>query len=78
LLQVDFDPVSQYCPTRRNLEHNAFNLVSRLAALTERLLQLIGRDHTAFVDTKAECVSVREVFVEARHELDKHRLAHGC
>lgn len=77
-MNPSYDPLTQYCPVRRHLEQNGFDLVGRLAVLTERLLRLIGRDRPAFANMKAECVSVRAEVVDARQKLAAHRLAHGC
>ena len=72
------DPQTQYCPVRRELEQNGLDLVGRLTVLSDRLLQLIGRDKVEFANTKAQCVTTRSEVTEARRELAAHRLAHGC
>lgn len=77
-MKIDYDPLTQYCPVRRNLEQRNYNLVSRLSALTDRLMRLIGSDHTAFAAAKLECRCVRDEVSEVRREVAEHRLAHGC
>ena len=73
-----YDPLVQYCPTRRNLEERTNNLVSRLAMITGRLLLLIGNNHHLFTETKAECTTLRAEIAEARRNLDDHRVLHQC
>ena len=77
-MQTNFDPLTQYCSVRRNLEERGNNLVGRLAALTDRLLRITGRDHTGFMAIKDECANVRSEIVEARRDLNAHRLDHRC
>lgn len=77
-MHVPYDPLTQYCPVRRDLEQNGFDLVGRLAVVTDRLLRLIGHDHQAFADAKAECVKLRGTITHSRDTLKAHRLAHGC
>ncbi len=77
-METKYDPLTQYCPTRRDLEERSLNLVGRLTVVTEHLLRLIGRDHGAFLANKAECRDLRTVIVESRRQLQEHRLAHGC
>ena len=77
-MQPSYDPLTQYCPVRRNLEQNGFDLVSRLAILTDRLLRLIGHDRIAFAATRVECKDMRAEVVEAKKKLAAHRLAHRC
>ena len=75
---VVYDALTQYCPVRRNLEEHTYNLVTRLAALTDRLLRLIGGNHKEFLETKGECAEVRSQVVDGRRELSEHRRTHGC
>ena len=46
---------TEYCATRKELEEHGWLLTSRHAALSTRLLMLIGSDHEAFLDTLGEC-----------------------
>lgn len=77
-MEIKYDPFTQYCPVRRILEERSLNLVGRLAIVTERLLQLTGRNHAAFVDTKTECQRLHIVIVDAWRDAHEHRSAHGC
>lgn len=77
-MKPSYDPLTQYCPVRRHLEQNGFDLVGRLAVVTERLTRLIGHDRVAFADTKGQCSKLRAEILEARRQLGAHRLAHGC
>lgn len=72
------DLSSAYCPERRRLEQSNWDLVSMLSALAERLFRLIGKDHTQFMATKAECVDMRREVLDSRDRLLAHRAAHGC
>jgi hypothetical protein len=77
-VEITYDRATQYCPVRRDLEEHTYDLVGRLAALTDRLLALVGRDHQSFLETKSECASARSQVTESRRELDRHRQTHGC
>jgi len=77
-MERPYDRSTEYCPTRRTLEQRSFDLVGRLATLTDHLLRITGRDRIAFAAIKTECASVRSEVLAARQELDAHRLAHGC
>jgi hypothetical protein len=77
-MKIKYDRPTQYCPIRSELEERNFILVGRLVALIERLLGLTGRDHEAFVDTKAQCRTLHTGIVGARRDVQEHRLAHGC
>lgn len=72
------DLTSQYCPERRDLEKSSWNLVSKLTALTEQLMMLIGKSHTEFMATKARCEHVKQEILESYDRLLAHRTAHGC
>lgn len=72
------DLTTQYCANRRNLEENVWVRVSRLSALTSRLLNLIGKDHRDFILTQIACSDARADIVDLRRRLDTHRLAHHC
>jgi len=77
-MDPSYDRLTQYCPVRRHLEQDGFDLVSRLAILTDRLMRAMGQDGTAFADLKAECVCIRDEVIDARAKLAAHRGAHGC
>jgi len=72
------DFTSQYCPQRKHLEEWSWNLVSRLAVLTERLMKLVGKNHREFIAAKDECAGVRLEILESYHQILAHRSAHGC
>jgi hypothetical protein len=72
------DLAIRYCPDRRNLEEKVWVLVSRLSALTGRLLGLIGKDHQTFTLTQTACSDARADIVDFRRQLDIHRSVHGC
>jgi len=73
-----YDPLTQYCPIRRDLEQRGFDLVSQLAVLTEKLLRLVGHRHVAFVAMKSESANTRADIMHPQRKLAQHRLAHGC
>lgn len=77
-MNPSYDRLTQYCPVRRNLEQSGFDLVSRLAILTDRLLRLTGRDRNAFAEVKTQCLNMRAQAEGARKKLAAHRVAHGC
>ena len=77
-MNITYDPATQFCPMRRNLEERNYNLVDRLSVLTDRLLQLIGHNHGQFLAIKTECAQVRMVMVYVQRELAEHRYEHGC
>jgi hypothetical protein len=68
----------QYCPTRNILEERVLNLVTRLANLTSRLMLLVGKNHQAFISTKADCCEARSDIIKSRQQLQAHRSKHGC
>lgn len=72
------DLTVSYCTQRRDLEERNWNLVDRLAVLTDRLMRLVGVDHGEFDLTKAMCVDARHAIVIAREDLIEHRANHGC
>jgi len=72
------DLTSAYCSERRRLETCSWELVSTLHGLTERLLRLVGKDHTEFLMTKAKCAGVQREILESHERLRTHRSAHGC
>jgi len=72
------DLTSAYCSERKRLEKCSWNLVSTLSALTERLMRLVGKDHTEFLMTKAKCAGVQRKILESHERLRTHRSAHGC
>ncbi len=72
------DFATQYCPKRKLLEENAWVLVSRLSALTSRLMGLVGKDHRTFAITRIACSAAKTDIVAVRRRLDLHRSAHGC
>ena len=72
------DFLSKYCPERRELEQSSWNLVIKLAVLTEQLVMLIGKNHTEFMAMKSRCENVEQEIVEFNDRLRAHRAAHGC
>ena len=72
------DYSATYCPTRRDLEERGWWLSDRLAALTTRLMQLMGDDHRMFQEVRRECRETRAAIDESRRGLRAHRLGHGC
>ena len=72
------DYSATYCPTRRDLEERGWWLTSRLAALTTRLMQLIGEDHGTFLEIRQECRETRAEIAESHLDLSEHRRGHGC
>lgn len=75
---MDRSVAAKYCSIRRDLEERSWVLTSRHAALTSRLLQLIGKDHRTFVELKDECAETHRENTEARMLLLQHRVSHGC
>lgn len=73
---MDLD--GHYCPLRRDMEQHGWNLANRLAAITSRLLNLIGQDHQEFLQVKAECGEISQQLAELRQQLQDHRREHGC
>lgn len=69
---------AQYCSMRRDLEERGWHLTSLLAETTTKLMQQIGSDPQVFVALRIECGEIRIVLQEAHHELQRHRLEHGC
>lgn len=67
-----------YCPIRRDLEERGWNLTSRLAAQTERLILIAGSDHHAFLQIREECQETAQEITESHVELREHRQEHGC
>lgn len=72
------DLTSEYCPERKRLERHSWDLVSRLAVLTDRLMKLIGKDHREFMAAKNRCAGVKRQILESQDRLLAHRSAHGC
>lgn len=72
------DFTSDYCSERKHLERCAWELVSKLSVLTDRLMRLIGKDHGEFIVAKVNCTEVKLEVVEARDRLVAHRAVHGC
>lgn len=72
------DLTCQYCPDRRNLEERVWVLVSRLSALTGRLLDLVGKNHQVFLSAQADCGHTRDEIIELRRQLQGHRSVHHC
>lgn len=72
------DLTYQYCPERYRLELCNCNLVTALFSRTQRLITLIGKDHTEFMATKASCAETRQQIVEVRDLVRAHRAEHGC
>ena len=72
------DLTTRYCPERRDLEEHSWNLVSRLSVLTDRLMNLIGKDRQQFLATRVMCTSVRQEIAVSKKQLEQHRAAHRC
>ena len=72
------DLTSEYCPQRKHLEECSWKLISTLSTLTDRLVMLVGKDHTEFMATKVRCVDVKLEILHSRCQLLAHRFAHGC
>jgi hypothetical protein len=72
------DYSATYCPTRRDLEERGWWLTDRLAALTTRLMQLMGEDHRMFQEVRQECRETRVAIDESHRDLREHRRGHGC
>ena len=72
------DYSATYCPTRRDLEERGWWLTDRLAALTTRLMQLIGEDHRMFQEVRQECRETRVEITDSHRNLREHRRGHGC
>lgn len=73
---MDFS--ATYCPTRRDLEERGWWLTNRLAALTTRLMQLIGEDHGTFLEVRRECRETQAAISGSHRDLREHRQGHGC
>jgi len=69
---------AQYCPTRRDLETQNYNLVSRLSRLSAGLIGSAGVDTKAFNATTAECKETHAEITQIRQQLQAHRAKHGC
>lgn len=67
-----------YCPMRRDLEERGWWLTGRLAALTTRLMQLIGADHQMFLEVRQECRETKVEITDSHQSLREHRRGHGC
>ena len=72
------DFATAYCQTRRGLEKQGWVLTTRHARLTGHLLQLIGHDHVAFLETLDDCQTTARQLDESRIDLEEHRRDHGC
>ena len=72
------DLTATYCPTRRDLEENAWFLTSRLTLQTKRLMRLIRQDRGVFQEMRDDCQAIRLEISDSHRELREHRLAHGC
>jgi len=72
------DYSATYCPTRRDLEERGWWLTDRLAALTTRLMQLMGEDHRMFQEVQQECRETRVEITDSHRHLREHRRGHGC
>ena len=74
---MDFLNVS-YCPTRKSLEQESWDMVRELSAIAGRILGAAGVDHAAFdvaaVESKRLCALIRE----ANRQVQAHRAEHGC
>ena len=70
--------VTAYCPVRRDLEERGWNLTSRHALLTDRLISLIGHGHQAFLDLQDQCRTTSLQITDSRGKLHEHRREHGC
>jgi hypothetical protein len=68
----------KYCVTRRSLEERGWILTSKLASASARLMKLVGKDHEAFMETRAECKDLRMEIVVSRTDLRDHRAVHRC
>ncbi len=66
-----------YCPTRRRLEERGWMLISKLASVSGRLINLIGK-HQAFIEAKDECNDLRTAITESQTALRDHRAMHNC
>ena len=67
-----------YCGIRSRLEDQASVLLSKFLCASERLHDLVGKDHPAFVLKKSECARLREQLVSSKTDLQEHRTSHGC
>ena len=72
------DLATAYCPTRRNIEERGWALTTRLSSLTERLLEIIGKDHQTFVALQQECHATKLAITRSNQNLSDHRREHGC
>ena len=69
---------SEYCREKKHLEQCSWYLVSKLHALTDRLMALVGKDHAEFLITKDKCARVKLDLIESHDRLRAHCSAHGC
>ncbi len=76
-METKYHPLA-YCPIRKQLERRSQILLSRLVAVNDRLVELIGGDRTGFDEATAECHNLHTNIREARRDAQEHRLAHGC
>lgn len=67
-----------YCPTRRTLEKESWNMVSDLSAIAARILAAAGVNHDAFIEATTECKRMRLLIQEANWQVRAHRESHGC
>lgn len=67
-----------YCQTRRHLEERTWVLTSRHAALTARLILLVGLDHETFRAALDQCRTTCQDISDSRSHLADHRRGHGC
>ena len=67
-----------HCIDRRNLEQQIWTLASRLSAVTERLVNQIGRDHEEFLIAKSDCAEIRAEISRLRRIIQEHRAIHHC
>jgi hypothetical protein len=72
------DLTAQHCPSRKILEHRVWKLVNELQSLTSQLLSLVGRNHQAFISTKADCGKAEAEIAESCRQLQAHQAEHGC
>jgi len=72
------DLTTAYCQTRRNLEELGWTLTSRHAALTGRLLRLVGGNHDVFLVMLDHCKTASLDILDSRADLQRHRRDHGC
>lgn len=72
------DRKTHFCPTRRDLEEQCGNLVARLCESTTRLVAVMGQNHKAFLQGRAESQQTREELTHSRRQLKEHRTVHGC